>query len=133
MPRYAGYVCWRGVVEGANTPLSVQLRLFDRVTFCFPAGELFLGIPNPGVNQKILPGQRRYYFIWYRPADYQNTLQDLCTDATGRRHGVAIPPPLIRHEFIRELKATAEEVLAPEMAAIVVRTEQPLLQAVFEL
>jgi 2-polyprenyl-6-methoxyphenol hydroxylase-like FAD-dependent oxidoreductase len=60
-------------------------------------------------------------------------LQDLCTDATGRQHGVAIPPPLIRHEFIRELKATAEAVLAPEMAAVVARTEQPLLQAVFDL
>ena len=133
VPRYAGYVCWRGVVEEANTPLSVQLRSFDRVTFCFPAGELFLGMPNPGINQNILPGRRRYYFVWYRPVDYQSTLQDLCTDATGRRHGVAIPPPLIRHEFIRELKATAEAVLAPEMAAIVTRTEQPLLQAVFDL
>src|SRR6516165_8524799 len=132
-PRYAGYVCWRGVVEEADTPLSVQLRLFDRVAFCFPAGELFLGIPNPGINHNILPGRRRYYFCWYRPVDYQSTLQDLCTDATGRRHGVAIPPPLIRHEFIRELKATAETVLAPEMAAVVARTEQPLLQAVFDL
>jgi 2-polyprenyl-6-methoxyphenol hydroxylase-like FAD-dependent oxidoreductase len=88
-------------------------------------------MPNPGIN--ILPGRRRYYFCWYRPVDYQSTLQDLCTDATGRRHGVAIPPPLIRHEFIRELKATAEALLAPEMAAIVARTEQPLLQAVFDL
>ena len=133
VPRYAGYVCWRGVVEEADTPLSVQSRLFDRVTFCFPAGELFLGIPNPGINHNILPGRRRYYFVWYRPVDYQSTLQDLCTDATGRQHGVAIPPPLIRHEFIRELKATAETVLAPEMAAVVARTEQPLLQAVFDL
>ena len=133
VPNYAGYVCWRGVVEEADTPPSVQLRLFDRVTFCFPAGELFLGVPNPGINQKILPGRRRYYFAWYRPVDYQTTLKDLCTDVTGRRHGVAIPPPLIRHEFIRELKATAEAVLAPEMATIVARTEQPLLQAVFDL
>jgi 2-polyprenyl-6-methoxyphenol hydroxylase-like FAD-dependent oxidoreductase len=133
VPRYAGYVAWRGVVEEADTPLSVQSRLFDRVTFCFPAGELFLGIPNPGVNHSVLPGCRRYYFCWYRPVDYQSTLQDLCTDATGRQHGVAIPPPLIRHEFIRELKATAETVLAPEMAAVVARTEQPLLQAVFDL
>ena len=133
VPRYAGYVCWRGIVEEADTPLSVQSRLFDRVTFCFPAGELFLGIPNPGTNHNILPGRRRYYFGWYRPVDYQSALQDLCTDATGRRHGVAIPPPLIRHEFIRELKATAEAVLAPEMAAVVARTEQPLLQAVFDL
>jgi len=60
-------------------------------------------------------------------------LQDLCTDATGRWHGVAIPPPLIRHEFIRELKATAETVLPPEMASVVARTEQPLLQAIFDL
>ena len=37
-------------MEEADTPLSVQSRLFDRVTFCFPAGELFLGIPNPGIN-----------------------------------------------------------------------------------
>lgn len=128
VPRYAGYVCWRGVVEEADTPLSVQLRLFDRVAFCFPAGELFLGIPNPGIN-----GRRRYYFVWYRPVDYQSTLQDLCTDAAGKRHGVAIPPPLIRHEIIRELKATAETLLAPEMATIVARTEQPLLQAIFDL
>ena len=133
VPRYAGYVAWRGVVEEADTPLSVQSRLFDRVTFCFPAGELFLGIPNPGSNNNILPGRRRYYFCWYRPVDYPSALQDLCTDATGRRHGVAIPPPLIRHEFIRELKATAETVLAPEMAAVVARAEQPLLQAVFDL
>jgi 2-polyprenyl-6-methoxyphenol hydroxylase-like FAD-dependent oxidoreductase len=128
VPCYAGYVCWRGVVEEADTPLSVQSRLFDRVAFCFPAGELFLGIPNPGTN-----GRRRYYFVWYRPVDYQSTLQDLCTDATGKRHGVAIPPPLIRHEFIRELKATAETLLAPEMATIVARTEQPLLQAIFDV
>jgi 2-polyprenyl-6-methoxyphenol hydroxylase-like FAD-dependent oxidoreductase len=60
VPNYAGYVCWRGVVEEADTPPSVQLRLFDRVTFCFPAGELFLGVPNPGINQKILPGWTDY-------------------------------------------------------------------------
>jgi 2-polyprenyl-6-methoxyphenol hydroxylase-like FAD-dependent oxidoreductase len=133
VPRYAGYVCWRGVVEEADTPSSVQLRLFDRLTFCFPAGELFLGMPNPGVNQDIIPGQRRYYFVWYRPVDYERTLPDLCTDVTGRQHGVAIPPPLIRPEFIRDLKASAESLLAPQMAAVVAQTELPLLQAVFDL
>jgi 2-polyprenyl-6-methoxyphenol hydroxylase-like FAD-dependent oxidoreductase len=132
VPRYAGYVCWRGVLEEADTPSSVQTRLFDRQTFCFPAGELFLGMPNPGVDQDT-PGQRRYYFIWYRPVDYEITLPDLCTDATGRRHGVAIPPPLIRPEFIHGLKASAASLLAPQMAAVVAQTKQPLLQAVFDL
>jgi 2-polyprenyl-6-methoxyphenol hydroxylase-like FAD-dependent oxidoreductase len=126
MPRYAGYVCWRGVLEEVETPSSVQSRSFDRQTFCFPEGELFLAMPNPGVNQDT-PGQRRYYFIWYRPVDYEITLPDLCTDATGRRHGVAIPPPLIRPEFIHGLKASAASLLA------VAQTKQPLLQAVFDL
>jgi len=133
VPRYAGYVCWRGVLEEADTPSSVRSRLFDRQTFCFPAGELFLGMPNPGVNQDIIPGRRRYYFVWYRPADYENTLLDLCTDVTGRQHGVAIPPPLIRPEFISGLKASAGSLLAPQMAAVVAQTKQPLLQAVFDL
>ena len=96
--------------------------------FAFPPASFFSGYLTPVIN-----GRRRYYFVWYRPVDYQSTLQDLCTDAAGKRHGVAIPPPLIRHEIIRELKATAETLLAPEMATIVARTEQPLLQAIFDL
>ena len=74
VPRYAGYVCWRGVVEEADTPSSVRSHLFERQTFCFPAGELFLGMPNPGVDQDTIPGRRRYYFVWYRPVDYESTL-----------------------------------------------------------
>src|SRR6516165_1768023 len=134
VPRYAGYVAWRGVLEEADTPPAViQSRLFDRQTFCFPEGELFLAMPNPGVDQDITPGRRRYYFIWYRPVDYESTLSDLCTDVTGRQHGVAIPPPLIRPEFIRGLRASAVFLLAPQMAAVVTQAKQPLLQAIFDL
>jgi 2-polyprenyl-6-methoxyphenol hydroxylase-like FAD-dependent oxidoreductase len=134
VPRYAGYVAWRGVLEEADTPPAViQSRLFDRQTFCFPEGELFLAMPNPGVDQDITPGRRRYYFIWYRPVDYESTLSDLCTDVTGRQHGVAIPPPLIRPEFVCGLRASAGSLLAPQMAAVVAQTKQPLLQAVFDL
>jgi 2-polyprenyl-6-methoxyphenol hydroxylase-like FAD-dependent oxidoreductase len=84
-PRYAGYVVWRGVLEERETPVEVQAQLFDRTTFCLPDGELFLGLgmPNPGADLDIRPGRRRYYFVWYRPADYEKTLPQLCTD--GRR------------------------------------------------
>ncbi|SRR5713101_375269 len=40
---------------------------------------------------------------------------------------------LIRLEVIQDLRANAEKLLAPSMAAVVTRTEQPLLQAVFDL
>lgn len=131
-PRYAGYVAWRGVIEGRDTPTEIQARLFEHVTFCFAEGELLLAMPNPGAGDDTRPQGRRYYFAWYRPVDAE-ALPRLCTDSTGRQHGVAIPPPLIRPEVIQDLKRSAEQVLAPQMAAVVSRTEQPLLQAVFDL
>ena len=131
-PRYAGYVAWRGVVEERDTPAQVRARLFEHLTFCFPEGELLLAMPNPGAGDDTRPGKRRYYFVWYRPVDYEKTLPGLCTDASGRQHGVAIPPPLIRADVIEDLRASAVRALAPELAAVVARAEHPLLQAVFD-
>jgi 2-polyprenyl-6-methoxyphenol hydroxylase-like FAD-dependent oxidoreductase len=131
--RYAGYVAWRGVLEGRDTPSEIQSRFFEHVTFCFPQGELLLAMPNPGAGDDVRPQARRYYFVWYRPVDFNEALPRLCTDASGRQHGVAIPPPLIRPEVIQDLKASADRVLPPQMAAVVHQTEQPLLQAIFDL
>jgi 2-polyprenyl-6-methoxyphenol hydroxylase-like FAD-dependent oxidoreductase len=132
-PRYAGYVAWRGVVEGRDTPIEIQTRFLDHLTFCFPEGELLLAMPNPGAGDDLGPQRRRYYFVWYRPVDFEEALPRLCTDSSGRQHGVTIPPPLIRPEVIQDLKAKAEGLLPPQMAAVVHRTEQPLLHAVFDL
>lgn len=133
VPHYAGYVVWRGVLEGRDAPSEIQTRFFEHVTFCFPEGELLLGMPNPGAGDDTGLHRRRYYFAWYRPADAEEALPWLCTDSSGRQHGVAIPPPLIRPEVIQDLRANAERLLAPQMAAVVTRTEQPLLQAIFDL
>ena len=48
-------------------------------------------------------------------------------------HGVSIPPPLIRRELVRALRARAGEVLPPRIAAVVNKTEQPLLQAITDM
>jgi 2-polyprenyl-6-methoxyphenol hydroxylase-like FAD-dependent oxidoreductase len=131
-PRYAGYVAWRGVVEGRDTPPEIQERFFDRIIFCCLDGELLLAMPNPGTGDDIHSQGRRYYFVWYRPVDFEEALPRLCTDSSGRQHGLTIPPPLIRPEVIRDLKANAESLLPPQVAAVVHRTEQPLLQAIFD-
>jgi 2-polyprenyl-6-methoxyphenol hydroxylase-like FAD-dependent oxidoreductase len=57
----------------------------------------------------------------------------MCTDASGRRHGISIPSPLIRPELIRDLKARAKARLAPQIAALVARAAQPILQPIFDL
>jgi hypothetical protein len=127
-PRYAGYVASRGAPEGRDAPSEIQARFFDHVTFCFPEGELLLAMPNPGAGDDVRLEGRRYYFVWYRPVGFEEALPWLCTDASGRRHGVSIPPPLIRPEVIQDLKESAESVLR-QMAGVVHRAAQSLLQA----
>ncbi|HEY7608148.1 MAG TPA: FAD-dependent monooxygenase [Alphaproteobacteria bacterium] len=130
--RYAGYVAWRGIMEERDVPPAIHRELFDKLAFSFPAGEMALAMPVPGPADDMRPGHRRYYFIWYRPADAA-ALDDLCTDERGLQHGVSIPPPLIRPAIIRALKERAGELIAPDLAAVIRHTPQPLLQAISDL
>lgn len=132
-PRYAGYVAWRGLVDEWSFPPDVHRTLFERYTFCLPEGEMMLSYPVPGRDNDTRPGHRGYNHIWYRPTDPDRALPELCTDATGHCHGIAIPPPLIRPEVIADIKATARALIAPQIAGIVERTEQPFFHAIFDL
>ena len=131
-PRYAGYVAWRGLVDEATFP-PADREIFERYSMCFPEGEMMLSYPVPGRGNDTRPGRRAYNHIWYRPTDFHEALPRLCTDASGRCHGISIPPPLIRPEITARIKAEARELLAPQIAAVVERTEQIFFQAVFDL
>jgi 2-polyprenyl-6-methoxyphenol hydroxylase-like FAD-dependent oxidoreductase len=131
-PRYAGYVAWRGIMEEREVPPAIHREHFDKIAFSFPDGEMSLAMPVPGHGDDTRPGHRRYYFIWYRPADAAK-LRDLCTDANGVDHGTSIPPPLIRAEVIRAIKEDAAARFAPDLATVIGRTTQPLLQAITDL
>ena len=132
-PSYAGYVAWRAMLDESDVPADIRAEIFERYTFCLPEGELFLAYPVPGRNNETQAGRRAYNIVWYRPTDRDTTLVDLCTDATGRRHGTAIPPPLIRPEITAGIKATARALVAPQVAEIFARTPQPFFQPIFDL
>ena len=131
-PAYAGYVAWRAVAEEAELPESFR-PIFDCYSFCLPEREMVLSYPVPGRDGGTRPGRRGYNVVWYRPAAFATELPRLCTDASGRCHGVAIPPPLIRAEVVAALRDVARAQLAPAIAEIVLRTQQPFFQAIFDL
>ena len=128
-PRYAGYVAWRGVVEAAALPSTLRALLLHRMVFGFPDGELMLSIPMPAPRGGT---ERACHFVWFRPVA-EDALAALCTDQSGRPHGVSIPPPLIRPELIAALKRDAATMLAPQLAALVNATAQIILQPIFDL
>jgi 2-polyprenyl-6-methoxyphenol hydroxylase-like FAD-dependent oxidoreductase len=133
MPRYAGYVAWRGVIEESEMTEAEHALLFGRMCFALPEGELLLALGMPGRDADTRPGHRRYYWIWFRPADEANALPALCTDETGRRHGSSIPPHLVRAEVIRDLHNAAEARFAPPLAAIIRRTQLPYPHGIFDV
>ena len=132
-PKYAGYVAWRGLVEESVLSPQTHAALFERFAFCLPSCEQMLGYPVAGANNGTRPGERRWNFVWYRPADEATTLRDLLTDADGRTYEGNIPLDRIRPDVIAHMLDEAKRVLSPQFFEVVQKTEQPFYQPIYDL
>jgi 2-polyprenyl-6-methoxyphenol hydroxylase-like FAD-dependent oxidoreductase len=132
-PAYAGYVAWRALIQESAMSTAARAVLGDRLAFCLPPGEQMLGYPISGADEATLPGRRRYNVVWYRPADEKAGLLRLLTGRDGRRHDLSIPPGQVAPEAVAELCADAQALLAPCCAEVVLLTEQPFIQAIYDL
>jgi 2-polyprenyl-6-methoxyphenol hydroxylase-like FAD-dependent oxidoreductase len=104
--------------------------IFDYFCFCLPPGEQMAGYPV-----RRLDGQgprREYNIIWYRPLDGVG-LDHLLTDASGRRHEMNIPPPLIKPSIKAKVKDDAERTLSPQFAEAVRITDGIFCQPIYDV
>lgn len=125
-PRYAGYVAWRGLVDGRRVPAEAHEWLDGGYWFVLPPNEMFLCYQVPA------KGRLDWNLVWYHPVGDEE-LRDLCTDSEGKVHaGGSIPPPLIRTVFVDEIRREAERLLPPPLATLVALS-QPFFQAVFDI
>jgi len=132
-PRYAGYIAWRGLVEERDFSPAARAQIFEHFAFCLPPREQMLAYPVAGQGDAVERGRRRYNFVWYRPLDEFTELPDFLTDASGRRFEMNIPPPLIRPELIRRMRADAAQLLAPALAEVVHQAEAAFFQPIYDL
>ena len=132
-PLYAGYTAWRGLVAEAAFPPPLHAQLFDEFSFCLPPNEQMLGYPVAGPDNDLRAGHRRYNFVWYRPASEERELPRLLTDESGRTHALSIPPPLIAREVVAQMRAEAEDVLAPQFNEMLALCALPFLQPIYDL
>jgi 2-polyprenyl-6-methoxyphenol hydroxylase-like FAD-dependent oxidoreductase len=133
VPLYAGYCAWRALIAESDFPADVHNELFEYMTFTLPPGEQLLGYPVAGPDNDLRPGHRRYNVVWYRPADERTKLPWLLTDERGVTHAISIPPPLIRHEAIAEMRAAAERLAGPQFRQVVRLMDEPILQPIYDL
>ncbi len=132
-PVYAGYVAWRGLADESNLSADARRVLSDRMGFGLPPGEQMLSYLVAGRNNMTRPGERRYNFVWYRPADEKTELPALFTDVAGHRYEQNIPPDRIRPEVVADMHAAAERLLAPQFVEVVRATADPFFQPIYDL
>lgn len=132
-PEYAGYIAWRGLIEGADLSSRVREDVLPYFSFGLPPREQMVAYPVAGQEGATLPGGRRLNFVWYRPAEESTTLRQMLTDASGRIWAEGIPPPHIRSEVREQAKRAAREVLAPQFAEVIERTPALFFQPIVDL
>lgn len=132
--KYVGYVAWRGTVP--ETQLSYEARevFVEKFPFYHSAGIQILGYLIPGENGTTEPGHRLFNWVWYcNYKDGSDPLEELMTDVNGRRHAITLPVGTMNPDVWSKQKAYASEVLPPQYAEAVCKTEQPFIQAITDV
>lgn len=130
-PQYAGYVVWRALAHEADLPQDVLDHIFPTFAFYAPSGTQIIGYPIAGAGNDLRPGHRRYNFVWYSQASDQ-VLDAMLTDASGHRHGISIPPPLIRDDVLADMRAEAEGMLPAAFVSVLDRSERPFFTPIYD-
>lgn len=130
-PEYAGYVVWRALANEADIPAGVHGAMFEAFGFYLPTGTQVIGYPIAGPGNDLRPGHRRYNFVWYAPVSPAD-LADMLTDATGVRHPMSIPPPLVRDAVLARMERDAAARLPPAFLDILAVGERPFFTPIYD-
>jgi 2,6-dihydroxypyridine 3-monooxygenase len=132
-PAYAGYVAWRGTVEERQLSRGVRDLLTDSICYQVLPNSHILLYPIPALDGSVAPGRRLANFVWYRNYAGGEELDDLMTDRDGVRRDLTLPPGAARQAHLDELRAVAVANLAPQFAEVVLRSELPFVQVIFDI
>jgi 2,6-dihydroxypyridine 3-monooxygenase len=129
--RPAGYVGWRGTVDEDALSVDAAAAIADAVTYHAAPGTHIVLYLIPDTGGEVAAGRRRANYVWYR------NLEDAAADALlgdgagGRR--TSLPPGGVPQAAVEELRAAARRELPPQLAEVVLATEEPFVQAIGDL
>lgn len=133
VPRYSGYVAWRGMVHESDLDRRVLECLDDAITYHVYANSHILVYPIPGPGGETSPGQRMINFVWYRNYLEGGDLGDLLTDREGQVRDVSLPPGTVTGHHVAEMRAHAAARLPGPVASVVCGAAEPFVQVVYDL
>ena len=132
-PVYAGYVGWRGTVPESQLSAKTFELLRNSITYSVAPHTHAPVYPIPSPGGALGSGERLLNYVWYRNVAEGFELDELMTDKRGIPASVSLHPGGVQERFIGEMRSAATELLAPAVAEVVLRTEHPYLQAVYDV
>lgn len=133
MPRYAGYVAWRGLLPEADVPSHIASFFDDKFSFSDArSGGHILVYFIPGPNADTTVGNRLLNWVWYVHAP-ETELPTLLTDKDGQRHHSSLPQGGAPEAAVAALRDHAQREIHPRMAELVTSTPDPFIQTIVDL
>jgi 2,6-dihydroxypyridine 3-monooxygenase len=131
-PEYAGYVAWRGTIAPENVAAETFNFLQESITYhLMPDGHL-LSYPIWALDRVTAKRKRLINWLWYRNAPAGDDLNGLLTDRDGVRRDTSLAYKDLQEKHVENLRYQARIVLPPMFKQLVVSTEEPFIQAIFD-
>ncbi len=132
-PVYSGYVGWRGTVTESDLTPTTFAALGTAITYGLAEHSHIVAYQIPSVDGRLSAGERLVNFVWYRNVADGAELDELMTDRDGLLRPLALHPGIVQERYVAAIRATAEAVLAPALAEMVMRTPQPFVQTIVDV
>ena len=129
---YSGYVGWRGTVREDAVSDQTRALLADALTYSVAPNTHAVMYTIPGMDGELDEGKRLLNYVWYRNVPDGPELHELTTDIRGFEAPVSVHPGGVQQRYVDEMRSSAVSQLAPAVAEVIVKTEQPYLQVVFD-
>lgn len=129
---YAGYVAWRGTVEEDKLKPEIYAALREAITYHVMPNSHALTYPIPMVDRSPGPVSPHINWLWYRNVAEGPELDDLMTDKEGARREVSLHPGIVQEHHVEKLREDAMAALPPPLVELVLRTDEPFVQAIFD-
>jgi 2,6-dihydroxypyridine 3-monooxygenase len=133
VPRYAGYVAWRGTLPERDASPATRRALHDAITYQVLDRSHILVYPIPALDGSLLPGDRLINVVWYVNVAAGQQLDELMTGRDGIRRPVSLPPGAATDRAVAGMRRAAAETLAPPVADVVTGIAEPFVQAIYDL
>ena len=134
---YAGYVAFRGTVPESEISDAATDVFVEKFTFFHGSNPntQILGYSIPDSDGSLERGKRLINWVWYHNVAFDSPeYTELMTDKEGKCHRFTLPSGGFMQPAIWERqKDMARSSLPPQFAELVVKTQQPFVQAITDL